>query len=75
MNLPSDIPFSSLSPQNRPFSKMAVESLNKSKLKTSTSTRKSTQLTLVALPSFSISGEISAEKMLVENCKNLQMFV
>ena len=31
-----------------------------------TSTRKST-LTLVALPSFSISGEISAGKMYVEN--------
>ena len=31
-----------------------------------TSTRKST-LTLVTLPSFSISGEISAEKMYVEN--------
>ena len=47
---------------NRPFSKMAAENLNKSKLKTNTSTRKST-LTLVTLPSFSISGEISAEKM------------
>ena len=32
-----------------------------------TSTRKST-LTLVTLPSFSISGEISAEKMYFENC-------
>ena len=51
---------------NRPFSKMAAENLNKSKLKTNTSTRKST-LTLVTLPSFSISGEISAEKILVEN--------
>ena len=53
---------------NRPFSKMAAENLNKSKLKTNTSTRKST-LTLVILSSFSISGEISAEKMYVENCK------
>ena len=52
---------------NRPCSKMAAENLNKSKLKTNTSTRKST-LTLVTLPYFSISGEISAEKMLVENC-------
>ena len=51
---------------NRPFSKMAAENLNKSKLKTNISTRKST-LTLVTLPSFSISGEISAEKMYVEN--------
>ena len=41
---------------------MAAENLNKSKLKTNTSTRKST-LTLVTLPSFRISGEISAEKM------------
>ena len=47
---------------NRPFSKMAAENLNKSKLKTNTSTRKST-LTLVTLPSVSISGVISAEKM------------
>ena len=47
---------------DRPFSKMAAENLNKSKLKTNTSSRKST-LTLVTLPSFSISGEISAEKM------------
>ena len=47
---------------NRPFSKMAAENLNKSKLKTNTSTRKST-LILVTLPSFSISGEITAEKM------------
>ena len=44
------------------FSKMAAENLNESKLKTNTSTRKST-LPLVTLPSFSISGEISAEKM------------
>ena len=47
---------------NRPFSKMAAENLNKSKLKTNTGTKKST-LTLVTLPSFSISGEITAEKM------------
>ena len=53
---------------NRPFFKMAAENLNKSKLKTNTSAIKST-LTLVTLPSFSISGEITAEKMLVENCK------
>ena len=33
-----------------------------------TSTRKST-LTLVTLPSFGMSGEISAEKMCVENWK------
>ena len=51
---------------NRPFSKMAAENLNKPKLKTNTSNRKST-LTLVTLLSFSISGEISAEKMYVEN--------
>ena len=54
---------------NRPFSKMVTENLNKSKLKTNTSTRKSI-LNLVTLPSFSISGKISAEKMYVENCKN-----
>ena len=47
---------------------MAVGNSNKSKLKTNTSTRKST-LTLVTLPSLSISSEISAEKMYVENCK------
>ena len=47
---------------------MAAENLNKSKLKTNTSTRKST-LTLVTLPSFRISGEISAEKMYAENRK------
>ena len=47
---------------------MAAEDLNKSKLKTNTSNRKST-LTLVTLPSFSISDEITAEKMWVENCK------
>ena len=41
---------------------MAAENLNKSKLKTNTSTRKSI-LNLVTLPSFSISGEISAEKI------------
>ena len=48
--------------QNRPFSKMAAENSNKSKLKTYTSTRKNT-FTLVTLQSFSISGVISAEKM------------
>ena len=48
---------------------MAAENSNKSKLKTNASTRKST-LTLVTLPSFRISGEISADKMYVENCKN-----
>ena len=48
--------------RNRPFFKMAAENFNKSKLKTNTSTRKSI-LNLVTLPSFSISGEISAEKM------------
>ena len=53
---------------NRPFSKMAAENSNKSKLKPNGSTRKST-LTLVTLPSLRISGEISAEKMYVENCK------
>ena len=47
---------------HRPFSKMAAENLNKSKLKTNSSTRKSI-LNLVTLSSFSISGEISAEKM------------
>ena len=47
---------------------MAAENLNKSKLKTNTSIRKSI-LNLVALSSFSISGEISAEKMYVENWK------
>ena len=41
---------------------MAAENLNKSKLKTNISTRKSI-LNLVTLPSFSILGEISAEKM------------
>ena len=39
---------------------------NKLKLKTNTSTRKST-LTLETLPSFSVSGVISAEEMYVEN--------
>ena len=48
--------------KNRPFSKMAAENFNKSKLETNTSTRKSI-LNLVTLPSFSISVEISAEKM------------
>ena len=47
---------------NRFFSKMAAENSNKLKLKTYTSTRKST-FTLVTLQSFSISGVISAEKM------------
>ena len=47
---------------NRPFSKIAAENSNKLKLKTYTSTRKST-FTLVTLQSFSISGVISAEKM------------
>ena len=37
-------------------------------MKTNTSTRKSS-LTLVTLPSFNISGAISAEKMHVENLK------
>ena len=41
---------------------MAAENLNKSKLKMNTSTRKSI-LNLVTLPSFSISGDISAEKI------------
>ena len=40
---------------------MAAENSNKSKLKTYTSTRKTT-FTLVTLQSFSISGVISAEK-------------
>ena len=47
---------------NRPFSKMAAENSNRSILKTHTSTRKKT-FTLVSLPSFSISGVISAEKI------------
>ena len=47
---------------NRLFSTMAAENSNKLKLKTYTSTRKSA-FTLVTLQSFSISGEISAEKM------------
>ena len=47
---------------NRPFSKMAAENSNNLKLKTYTSTGKST-FTLVTLQSFSISGVISAEKM------------
>ena len=51
---------------NRPFSKMAVEISNKSKLKPYTSARKNT-FTLVSLQSFSISGVISAERMQVEN--------
>ena len=48
---------------------MVTENLNKSKLKTNTSTRKSI-LNLVALLSFSISGKIWAEKIYVESCKN-----
>ena len=47
---------------NRPFSKMAAENSNKSKLKTYTSTRKNT-FTLVKLQCFSFSGVTSAEKM------------
>ena len=47
---------------------MATENWNNSKLKTYTITRKNT-VTLVTLQSFSISGEISAEKMWVENWK------
>ena len=47
---------------NRPFSKMAAKNSNRSILKTYTSTRKNT-FTLVTLPSFSILGLISAEKM------------
>ena len=46
---------------NRPFSKMAAENSNKSKLKTYTSNGKNT-FTLVTLQSFSIPGVISAEK-------------
>ena len=66
-----DIKFSFITTgfDNRPFSKMVTENLNKSKLKMNTSTRKSI-LNLVTLPSFSISGKISADKMYVENCKN-----
>ena len=52
----------------RPFSKMVAENSNKSKLKTNTSTRRST-LTLVNLPSFRISGETSPEKIYVEHFK------
>ena len=47
---------------------MAAENLNKSQFKKNTSTRKNT-FTLVTLPSFSISGEISDKKMYVENWK------
>ena len=46
----------------------AAENSNRSILKTYTSTRKNT-FTLVTLPSFSISGLISAEKMSIENWK------
>ena len=53
---------------NRPFSKMAAENSNRSKLKTYTRTRKNT-FTLVNLQNFSISGVISAEKMCLENWK------
>ena len=49
---------------------MMTENLNKSKLKTNTSTRGKSILNLVTLPSFSISGKISVEKLCVENCKN-----
>ena len=55
---------------------MAAENSNKlklAKIKTYTSTRKST-VTLVTLQSFSISG-VTAEKMWVENLKILQMSV
>ena len=55
---------------------MAAENSNKlklAKIKTYTSTRKST-VTLVTLQSFNISG-VTAEKMWVENLKILQMFV
>ena len=55
-------------PHNRPFSKMAAEISDKSKLKTYTSTTEST-FTLVTLQSFRISGVILAEKMSVENWK------
>ena len=47
-----------------------AEISNRSILKTYTSTRKNT-FTLVTLPSFSISGVISAEKMSVENYRRL----
>ena len=47
---------------NRPFSKMAAKNSIKLKLKTYTSTIKST-FTLVTLQSFSISDLMSAEKM------------
>ena len=47
---------------NGPFSEMAAENSNRSILKTYISTRKNT-FSLVTLPSFSTSGEISAEKM------------
>ena len=47
---------------NRLFSKMAAENSNRSILKTYTSTRKNPFI-IVTLPSFSISGVISAAKM------------
>ena len=46
---------------NRPFSKMAAENSNKLKLKTYTSTGKST-FTLVTLQSFSLSGVYQLRK-------------
>ena len=48
--------------KNRPFSKMAAENSNKSKLETYTSTRKNT-FTLVTLQSFNIPDIILAEKI------------
>ena len=53
----------------RPFSKMAAENSNKSKLKTYTSTRKNT-FSLVILQGFSNSGVISAQKLKnLETCR------
>ena len=49
-------------PHNRPFSKMAAEISDKSKLKPYTSTTEST-FTLVTPQSFRISGVILADKM------------
>ena len=51
-----------------PYPQKLIHCFAMNELKMNTSTRKST-LTLVTLPSFSISGEILAEKMYVENCK------
>ena len=45
---------------------MAAENLSTSKLKKKNSSTRKSILTLVTLQSFSISGEISAEKMYVE---------